>query len=137
VGRVLDAKGHSRGGFIVARVFPEDAVVSIAGPGSDAAEGTLESPGRWIVRPGRWEVRGEKEGFARASAEVEVAAGEELPIELHLAEEGSFFSSPWFWVALGAAVAAGGATAAVIATRPERERCVCVAPPGVPCDTCR
>ncbi len=90
-------------------------------------------PNRFFVEPGR--VRVEAPGLVAADAEAR--AGEEVEIALALPPPSpSIVESPWFWVAIGGAViAAGAATAAIVATRPS-DVCVCLGRPAEQCPDC-
>lgn len=142
VDAVLLARGFEAGGRLVVRTEPPDLTVELLAPerGRRGADGAFRLlPGRHLVRAtdaaGR-AVEGEAVITAKTSAELVLtlpAAGEAPP------EGGSILSKWWFWTGVGV-LAAGAATAAVVATNPlggdSGPGCVCITTPGGPCGSC-
>ncbi|MCC7385660.1 MAG: hypothetical protein IT384_27675 [Deltaproteobacteria bacterium] len=127
--KIFDEAGYNQAGRVVVEVQPPQAKVTIGDFSPD--EG---APNVFTVPPGHYEVRAQLDGYGGASEQAVAIGGQETKVGLILEEESSFFGSPWFWVGLGA-VAAGGATAAVIAAQPT-SRCVCVVFQGQGCGPC-
>lgn len=128
--KMLEEAGYIEAGRIVVDVTPPRARVSLA-DGQLPDDG---SPNVFSVAPGRHEVRGELQGYVANQVEAITIAGQETKVGLVLEEESSIVSSPWFWTAIGAAVA-GGTVAAIFATR-TTSRCVCLVVNGVGCEQC-
>jgi len=128
--KMLDDAGYIEAGRILVEVTPGRARLSLA-TGQPPEEG---APNVFSVAPGRYDVRGELDGYIAGSVEAVAIAGQETKVGLILEEESSLVASPWFWSAIGAAVA-GGTVAAILASRPTT-RCVCIIVNGVGCQGC-
>jgi hypothetical protein len=124
--KIFEQAGWPQLGRIVVEVAPARAKITLGDQAPD--EG---APNVFTVSPGRYLVRAELDGYASGSAEAVAIAGKDTRVGLTLEEEKSLLSSPWLWAAIGVA-AAGGAAAAIIATRPT-ERCLCITVNGSAC----
>src|SRR5207244_1549382 len=117
---------------LIVRVTPDRAPLYLRTVAGGAVEDSAARGSHsFVVSPGRYRVRAALDGFDEAEVEAEVRAGEESSISLSLVERRSVFESFWFWAIVGAVVA-GGATAAVIATR-KTDRFACAPFDGVDC----
>jgi hypothetical protein len=116
---VLEKGGFSLAGRILVEVDPPNAHITL-GNGVEPDQGT---PNRFTVAPGHYTVAAALEGWSAKHDGVEVAGGEESKVRIALAKETSILESPWLWVGIGAAVAAGS-VAVLIATH-KTTRCLC------------
>lgn len=111
--RLLDAAGVVKSGRVVVEVEPSRAQVRVVdGPTPDTG-----TPNVFTLAPGRYTVAAELEDHDPTRAEVDVRPGETTTARLSLDAHATWWKSPWLWAAVGVVVA-GGATAAVLATRP-------------------
>jgi hypothetical protein len=101
--RILSALGLEKCGRVVVKVSPEDARVSVSGMPS--------AGGVWTLDAGVHPVVAARDGYEAHAGEVAVKAGEVTPVTLILEPERPFYTSPWFWAAVGAVAVAGGTAA--------------------------
>lgn len=133
-GRLFDAAGLLRAGFLELLVEPGDATVKVA----DGRAPDLGSSHRYTLAPGRIKVRAEADGHGSAEREVDILPGEVTRIELNLERESSIFESPFFWGGVAALVAAGGVAGVLLVEQSQSGGCLCVvAGPDEECVTCR
>jgi hypothetical protein len=124
---VFERAGFGKAGRISVRVDPGRASVRLL-------EGVApEKPAgaSFLVPPGRYHVQASFDGYEDGASEVTVAGGEESTVSLQLIERPKIYESIWFWALIGAVVA-GGATAAIVATK-RTDRLVCAPLAGVDC----
>lgn len=141
--QLLEEAGSQPAGRLVVRTEPADLTVEVLGPGPARREG----PGVFRVAPGRHRVRAvDASGRAVDGAAVITAhQTTELPLVLGpppaavAEDDGSVLGTWWFWTGVGV-LAAGAATAALIAADPfgggSTPGCVCVTTPAGPCGSC-
>lgn len=146
--QVLDAGGLAKGGLLSVTLSPPDARLTVMRCGDRACKEAepfpLQHPSE-VIPSGWYRVRAELEGFDRRSLLVDVQEGRDVRVGLALPsavqeESFSLAESPWFWAAVGGAVALAGATIAVMASgalsAPERTGCVCITTSNHDCPPC-
>jgi hypothetical protein len=74
-----------------------------------------QAPAEALLLPGTHQVLARRDGFADASTQVIVDAGQNRTIELNPVEQHPLLKQWWFWAGVGVVVAAGTTTAIVIA----------------------
>lgn len=130
--KMLDQQGFVRTGKLQVNVEPSRAQVELK-PKSQPDIGTHNL---FSLYPGKYEVKAQLDGYDSAEQRVDIISGQTTEIQMSLVEQSSIFKSPWFWGVV-AAVAAGGVTAAVVATQSESD-CFCLlSADGEHCMVCR
>ncbi|MCK6548482.1 hypothetical protein L6R52_21730, partial [Myxococcota bacterium] len=128
--KLFDAAGFVERARLTVVTDPPGALVRVSrAEGAVVAE--LRADGLALA-PGRHRIDVELAGHVPVSRELELAAGADVVERIELEREGSIVSSPWLWIAVGAAIA-GGAAAALVLTR-STERVACVPLAGVDCE---
>lgn len=136
---VFDGGGYRVLARLTVRASPPEAVVHLAsserGDLEDRGAGDLVRPtaGVALVPPGRWRVVATAGDRSSEVVDVELGPGEERTVELSVPPETDLLASPWFWVGVGALIAAG-VGAAVVLTAPADGRVICVRLEGADCD---
>lgn len=152
---LLDA-GLTRGARLTILVSPPEARLTVRAraralrerPRDAGAEPAPSSPAAreqtFVVAPGRVAVAAELEGHEAAAGEVDLAAGTDGRLELHLAPSSSSPEAgggpPWLWIA-GGALAAGAAAALIVVAAdpfggPEGPGCLCITTTSGGCAPC-
>jgi len=101
---------HAR---LVARSHVQGALISV--DGRKLAQAPIET----MLLPGAHRILAHREGFADASTQVIVDAGQSRVIDLDPIEQHPLLEKWWFWTGVGVVAAAGG-TAAVLIARDHR-----------------
>ncbi len=131
LGRLLIASGFVAGGRLVAELQPPTALPTLVQGDRELAPDDAGGA-TFTVPPGTYQLRARAEGHEPTAVEVQVAVGREARLPFKLLETASILESPWFWTAIGAVVAAGGATVVLLATQ-QTSRCVCLTLNGLGC----
>src|SRR6185295_16237739 len=123
---LLDQAGFARLARVRLALEPKDAQV-VPDQGMSAERG---DPTSFSATPGLHRIAVSAAGYDSASVDVMLATSEEKRVSVTLERDSSLFSSPWFWVVTGVALAlvVGGSVAWM--NRPE---VVCVPPSGADC----
>ena len=112
---VLKRKVDRRNGKLRIVSKDEEAWITVKG-----VKHKRRSPWVKSLKPGTYTVR--VIGSSGSSeSKVTVVAGRLVSVSLDPPPSSSFFSSPWFWVGVGAVAIAGGTTAAIVLTREKEE----------------
>jgi hypothetical protein len=126
--RLLIAQGMEIGGIVLLDVAPDDAAIGVVG------RSDVDPLARQLLLPaGIYEVSATRDGYERAVASITVTRGETRTLSLRLAEE-SVLSSPWLYVAIGAAAVAATAAIAVGISSGSEQLPVCHAARRELCD---
>ena len=125
--KLLDDAGYAIGGQIVVEVMPSDATVTVG-------DRVLQGSGELVVPAGRYTVTATREGFEDATETIVVLTGQPARVVLTPEEIPTLVDSPWFWIAVGTAVAGGVAAATALSYEPDL--CVCVTTSKGTCGAC-
>jgi PEGA domain-containing protein len=123
--RLFGLAGYPASARILIRPKPDAALVEVDGKPTEGPPHVLELP------PGRHRFRALLEGYEAKELTLEVSENAEAEVVLELMREPGILESPWFWIAIGAAITAG-ATGFYFATR-RSTTCVCAGLPDLMC----
>ena len=126
VGVVLDALDHPEWAQLSVDAAPLDAEIRVEPPGA-----LWRTPLVALLRPGSWTLHAQAPGHRPSDQRFDVRAGEDRAMSVVLEAETPWWQSPWFWGAVGIAVAGGVALTAAAGS--EGDRCVCVGHSLAPC----
>ena len=127
---VFDDAGLLESGRLEVRLRPAHAHLEVPEQARVDSSGTL----RFILPPGRYMLRASAPEHESKEREVDIRRAEAVQVDLHLEPRSrAFWESPWFWVGVAPAAAAGAVTAAALASSGEAD-CLCVTTRGD--DTC-
>jgi hypothetical protein len=65
-----------------------------------------------------------RDGYRATVLSIEVTAGSDRGVHPVLERESRWFESPWLWIGIGAALAAGVAAAVITTRDPHRIACI-------------
>ena len=129
---VLDAAGFEKGAKLTVRVDPISARVEVAGRReSDSGAASI-----FYLPPGEYPIQASLEGYESLDTRVSLLRGEQRELDLVLEKDGSFLSSPWFWVTMGLLVGGAAAATAIVMTSGSDQYCFCVPGPDGGCTGC-
>lgn len=129
---VLDEAGYEQGAKLTVRVDPVSARVNVGG----RREPELGSSAIFYLPPGEYPVQASLEGYESVETQVSLLRGEQRELDLTLEKDGSFVSSPWFWVTMGLLVGGAAAATAIVMTSGSDQYCFCIPGPDGGCTGC-
>jgi hypothetical protein len=119
---LFDEAGYARRAQLMVHVRP-DAEVRLSNGAVAWSQG--EQPAEFQLDPGRYEIFAQAPGHESAQTETELTNGGSKRINLTLdPEEGSIFTSVWFWGVTGAVVASAIVTSVLLASSASNQVCV-------------
>jgi hypothetical protein len=129
---VLDEAGYEKKAKLTVRVDPVSARVNVGG----RREPEIGTSAIFFLPPGEYPVEASLEGYESVETQVSLLRGEQRELELILMKDGTFLSSPWFWVTMGLLVGGAAAATAIVMTSGSDQYCFCIPGPDGGCTGC-